>query len=262
MATRFLPRWAVAGLLVIPAFGLGFGVSAAADSSTGTTFYACLKNGDLSNVRTASHSCSAGQTKVTWNASGRQGLPGPQGRAGPTVNTCSSPPGPGLNFSTCMLVGADWNWVDASGSLMNAINLTGSVMSNANMSKVNFSGANLLTSTATRTNFSRSAFPGAQLADSVMPNANFSYANLTNALAGSADFQFSNFTGANLTNAALGGANLDHANLTKANLSFSDLDGATTIGATVAGVTWNHTECPDGTSSSQFKPQTCVGHGF
>jgi hypothetical protein len=82
MAGRRIPRWAIAALLTIPAFGAGLAVSAAASGSSSKTFYACLRGGSLSDVSTRSHSCASGFTKVSWNAVGSQGLQGVQGPQG------------------------------------------------------------------------------------------------------------------------------------------------------------------------------------
>jgi hypothetical protein len=83
MPTRYIPRWAVAALLTIPAFGAGLAVSAAASGSPSTTFYACLHNGSLSKVSTSSHSCKSHYKAVRWDAVGPQGLQGVQGVQGP-----------------------------------------------------------------------------------------------------------------------------------------------------------------------------------
>ena len=73
--------------------------------------------------------------------------------------------------------------------------------------------------------------------------------------------------GANLANAILGFANLSGldligANLTNVNLEFVNLTGANLSNANLTGVTWFDTTCPDGTNSSSYLPQTCIGHGI
>jgi len=82
MSSRRIPRWAVATLLTIPAFGAGLAVSAAASGSSSKTFYACLHDGSLSKVSTSSHSCPKGSSKESWNAVGSQGTQGVQGIPG------------------------------------------------------------------------------------------------------------------------------------------------------------------------------------
>jgi hypothetical protein len=82
MLSRRIPRWAIAALLTIPAFGAGLAVSAAASGTPSTTFHACLHKGSLSKVSTSSHSCHSGYTKVSWNAIGTQGIQGIQGIRG------------------------------------------------------------------------------------------------------------------------------------------------------------------------------------
>jgi uncharacterized protein YjbI with pentapeptide repeats len=70
-------------------------------------------------------------------------------------------------------------------------------------------------------------------------------------------------TGANLTDASLAyatlaGASLNYAHLTHAHLTHADLVGSTWAGAKVTGVTWTHTTCPDG-STSTANGGTCAG---
>ncbi len=79
---RKLPIWAVV-LIVVPSFGAGLAVSAAASTTSSSIFYACLKSGSLSDVSTSSQSCASGYQPVTWSATGPQGAAGPQGVAGP-----------------------------------------------------------------------------------------------------------------------------------------------------------------------------------
>jgi DNA-binding beta-propeller fold protein YncE len=88
MLIRKLPRWTVAVLLSIPAFGAGLAVSAAASGTSTTTFYACLYKGGLSKVSTSAHTCPTGYKAVSWNAVGPKGIqgnPGPTGAAGSSV---------------------------------------------------------------------------------------------------------------------------------------------------------------------------------
>ena len=158
MSTRSLPRWAVSVLLLVPAFGLGLAVSATASGSTTTTFYACLHKGTLSKVSTSSHSCSAGYTKVSWGTvgppgsngtngtngtPGSQGPPGAQGPAGVTVNACSSPPGPDLNFSACNLDAASWPGVHVRNTVFIDANLSSANLAVADMTSANLTNADL-----------------------------------------------------------------------------------------------------------------------
>ena len=63
------------------------------------------------------------------------------------------------------------------------------------------------------------------------------------------------YTGGNFSNAIFTGANLSGANLTQTNLI-----GATGLtSATLTGVIWNKTTCPDNTLSSK-DGGTCIGH--
>ena len=67
--------------------------------------------------------------------------------------------------------------------------------------------------------------------------------------------------GANLTQADLAGADLTGANLYGANLYGAQLVGTDLIGAILTGVSWNDTECPDGTNSNN-DGDTCVNNLF
>jgi hypothetical protein len=103
-------------------------------------------------------------------------------------------------------------------------------LSNANLQGAYFVGVSLV---------------GASLVGSNLTGAAFTNANLQNA---------------NLSNSNLKGANFTSANLSGANLSSSNLMGATGLKtATLTGVTWGKTACPDGTLSNN-DGGTCVGH--
>lgn len=174
--SRRLPRWAVAALLTIPAFGAGLAISAAASGSSSTTYYACLHNGNLSKVSPHAHLCHSGFTVVSWNAVGQQGIQGPQGQHG--VQGAQGPPG-GVGAGCLFLPAtgtADWHrcWlqnVDLSGD--------GTIGSGANLTGANLGGANLT---------------GANLLDSTLTGANLTDANLTRT-----NLYDANLTGANLT---------------------------------------------------------------
>jgi hypothetical protein len=55
---------------------------------------------------------------------------------------------------------------------------------------------------------------------------------------------------------------LANADLANTNLFYADFAGAKNgTSANVTGALWDHTTCPDG-SSSDNDGYTCVGHGF
>jgi hypothetical protein len=62
------------------ALGVSLGVEAVA---SGTTYYACLKGGKLTQVGTTSPTCPAGATVISWDEQGTQGVQGPTGPQGP-----------------------------------------------------------------------------------------------------------------------------------------------------------------------------------
>ena len=67
----------------------------------------------------------------------------------------------------------------------------------------------------------------------------------------------SKFVNANLSGSDLSGGNLSGDDFTGANLT-----GAHFHTAYLGSVIWSNTTCPDGTNSSSYSPQTCVGHGI
>lgn len=107
---------------------------------------------------------------------GPQGIQGPPGPQGATANTCSSPPGPNLNFSTCVLTGLTWTYAQLQGTLFVNADLDGSYLSSANLT-----GADLAAASAINTFF---------------VNANLTNANLDALTAPAA----SHFTGAIFSN--------------------------------------------------------------
>jgi hypothetical protein len=85
---------------------VGVAAAVTAGASGTSTYYACLKAGKLTKVGASAPTCVAPATQISWNsqgppgadgAIGAQGPAGPQGPPGATLNTCTTPPGPGLN---------------------------------------------------------------------------------------------------------------------------------------------------------------------
>lgn len=276
---------AVAGVV---SFGAGAVVEASATGSS-VTYQACLSSrGALSKVGTVTPTCPSASTVISWNSIG------PAGPAGLPYD-CLAAPYPGVNF-----VGCNLDYVSGA-SLTNA-NMIDANLTAANLSGANLSGANLTDTDFTRTsmqpfyfvpplvntlhliNFSNTNLRNANFAGSSLQGANLSGANLSGAnLTGSdlsgyvvplsnssrfatnltdAVLQDANLSGANLSSANLRGANLFGANLSSANLSGANLTGASLTGASLSNTTWGYTTCPDGTNSSTYSPQTCVGHGI
>ena len=90
-----------------------------------------------------------------------------------------------------------------------------------------------------------SSWVGTNLAGAELENVDLTGANMTGA----------DFTGAYMYGTSFVGATLDGADFTSANLdAVLQFDGASLI-----GVTWNDTECPDGTNSDA-NGGTCCGH--
>lgn len=69
-----------------------------------------------------------------------------------------------------------------------------------------------------------------------------------------------NLTNVNMTNGFMANTNFTNVNFTGANLTGANLINDTGLGtATVTGVTWSNTTCPDSTNSDS-DGGTCVGH--
>lgn len=138
------------------------------------------------------------------------------------------------------------------------------------LSKAYLAYANLAGASAISTNLS-----GSTLIFATITNANLTSANLSGSNASNADFSHttlksanlsgSNLTGAKFVSATLSGANLSNANLTNADLTAANLTGTNLKGATglstatLTGVTWSKTTCPDNTVSDK-DGGTCAGH--
>ena len=141
---KIMPRIALCLAAMLVGATLTVAVTAGAQGSS-TTYYACLAKGILSHVGTTVPGCSTGAKKISWNSVGPAGTNGTNGTNGFTVNTCTSLPGPGLNFSTCDLgtVPVAWSFVDLDGTLLNDANLTSAILTSANLTDANLTDANL-----------------------------------------------------------------------------------------------------------------------
>lgn len=61
----------------------GISIAASAASNT-TTYFACLKDGNLTKVGTKAPKCLKGSTRISWNSKGADGAAGPAGATGAT----------------------------------------------------------------------------------------------------------------------------------------------------------------------------------
>jgi uncharacterized protein YjbI with pentapeptide repeats/protocatechuate 3,4-dioxygenase beta subunit len=152
--------------------------------------------------------------------------------------------GMGMNCAKCNLSGLGLSGANLVGANLASANMAGAGVDHANLALANLSNATLTSADLT----------GANLILANLSNAVLSYATLDHA-----NLALANLSKATLTSATLTSANLTGANLTGANLSGSNLAGATLQLATVRGVGWSNTACPDGTNSSK-DGGTCVGH--
>jgi uncharacterized protein YjbI with pentapeptide repeats len=113
-------------------------------------------------------------------------------------------------------------------------------------------------------------FEGKDLSNAYLPlvalsTLNLTGTNFTNAylysMGGSGtNFENTNFTNADLRYSDLTSSSFSNTNLTNADLSEASLYNSTDMDtATLTGVTWSNTRCPDGSYSNDHS-NTCVGH--
>jgi hypothetical protein len=97
--------------------GLALGVTEASASGPNVTYYACLKNGKLTRVGTATPTCSALATKISWNSQGPAGTPGTNGTNGTNFLTSpSAPSGVCNNGDTDLALDSDEFWSCSGGT--------------------------------------------------------------------------------------------------------------------------------------------------
>lgn len=275
-----LPIMFLLGALLSPLL-----VSRIAHAETPSVIYACVgTNGSLRIVESTT-TCKSNETPLSWNQQGVQGPPGQGG--GPIL--C-----PGCNFSypAPSLVGKDFTGANLN-SAQFSTDVSHANFTNAYLSGASFGGGHILDGTifhnvtsdqlsinfavGNGTDFSGiHGSSGATHIDVVSKTGNL--AALTNANFQGAiatihlyvdpgptppvpDFTGADFTGANLASQSDPSSFLE-VNLTNANFTNADLRYTTDMGtATLTGVIWSNTWCPDGTNSSDpGNGGTCLGH--
>jgi uncharacterized protein YjbI with pentapeptide repeats len=184
------------------------------------------------------------------------------------------------NFAN--LQGCNLSNMNLSNDLLDESDMAGTNLTNANLSNANLAVADLQGATLTGTilsgaffnatqltgdNLSGADLHGADFYQTTMSGLDLSSADLSGSIFNSGNLTGTNLTGANLTGASVGGSTLintmlSDANLTGASFGQDNLTGADFSGAILTGVIWNFSICPDGTNSSSYSPQTCIGHGI
>jgi uncharacterized protein YjbI with pentapeptide repeats len=110
-----------------------------------------------------------------------------------------------------------------------------------------------------------SKFAGEDFSNAIMRNDFFNNVSVQGVIFRNAYLSTSGFDGSDLSNADFSNADLslvsfNQTNLTNANFTNTNLDQATNMEtATVTGVIWNNTTCPDGTNSNNDS-NTCADH--
>lgn len=189
----------------------------------------------------------------------------------------------GTNLTNALLTNASLSAAAAAGATFTGANLTNTLLGGIfTGTRTNLTGAIGLTSaqikairvTAVLNNpcgaysarglgsvdFTKSNLSGWDLSKSDVEESLFSSTTLTSANLASVHAFYTVFKNANLTGANMTCDDFYSADLTSANLTNANLKSATNMKlATVTGVVWNNTTCPDGTNSNN-DGNTCVGH--
>lgn len=180
-----------------------------------------------------------------------------------------SPYQPIVNLDSADLIGANLDHAQLSGANFQVTNLSSVTLIGANLSAAYLAKVNLKNAKLQQAYLCYTAFIGAPTETSSLYQADLSNAHLRGA----------NLTGANLTQAKLIGANLSstdtdpncplgnplraanltNANLTGANLTDANLRGANLSLATLTGVIWKNTTCPDSTNTDT-NGGSCMNH--
>lgn len=158
----------------------------------------------------------------------------------------------GVNLTNANLNGTNLALVDLQNAILTGTNLSQAFFNQTVLTGDNLSGVNLHAADFNETDMSGLDVSGADLSGSGLISGNLNGTNLTDA----------NLTGASVGYSTLTNANLTGANLTNGSFGQDNFTGAEFSGATLTGVFWNASTCPDGTNSSNYSPQTCVGHGI
>lgn len=206
-------------------------VSASIPDSNGV-IRACRTNltGGLRIIDSASQSCTGLETPLNWD------------QYNPVQGTVWG--------DLLPLANTDASGIDLSFRNMAGSNLTNTLLQSASLSRTNFSNSNMTGAAlngvnADHVNFTGATLTGANLSSGSFTSSNFNSAAMSGLAISDMSFAGSSFSGTNLSNA-----------------SFTNviLNGSTGLNtATLTGVTWSNTYCPDGTLSSD-NGNTCSGH--
>ena len=121
---------------------------------------------------------------------------------------------------------------DLSGANLLKVNLSGASLDSANLSGVFLYSTNLSGADLNNANLSPALLSGANLSAADFEDAKLSYASVVGANLSGANLQSANLSGANLFGADLSGTDLNEANLSDVRLHFSNLSGVNFGGIT------------------------------
>ncbi|HET7016061.1 MAG TPA: pentapeptide repeat-containing protein [Streptosporangiaceae bacterium] len=194
------------------------------------------------------------------------------------------------------LTSADLSGADLSGDNLTSVNFTNTNLTSANLASALLESANLQTTNLTNANLNGANLTSAGIKDATLsgtiltgaslgalssegnkgtpaslpanwtivngyllgPTAVISRATLGNANLSNVDLSDATLENAIFTKSNLTGANLSDADMQFATFSTTNLTGANITGANFEFASWSNTTCPDGTSSEQHAPDSCV----
>ena len=141
----------------------------------------------------------------------------------------------GVNLSGADLSKANLSWTDFSGANLSKADLSEANLGWANLNKADLSKANLSWAYLIGANLSEADFSRANISKANLVGTNLSGANLSQADLSKAVLEVAEFSGTNFRNANFSGANLSRANLNGENLAEENLGGAALKNANLVG---------------------------
>jgi len=170
--------------------------------------------------------------------------------------------GPGNGVTNVSFAGVTFTPVNLAGASMYGDNLSGT-----NLSAVtSFSGTNLSYDNFTNANFTGINLTGAILSGLTSGGITGTPAALPTGWGVEGGYLIG--PGNGVTNVSFAGVTFGPVDLTGAAMYGDDYTNAdlsavtSTSGAVFDYSTWSNTVCPDGSNSSSYSPQTCIGHGI
>jgi hypothetical protein len=148
---------------------------------------------------------------------------------------CNTYPQPWVNWSNCLMEGAQLAGADLRGARLRNANLAGADLRGAQLGGADLAYTSLAGAKLWSAHLNQAAMMGANLRNADVSRADLTNANLTYAVLKGADLSGANLAGADLTNADLQGAKIDGADFTAAKLAQAVWVDGTICPATAVG---------------------------